>query len=268
MKPVFVNGVGRGSGGPALAASIRDVLVKSSDNFSWLDKGDTILLRPALNSPVPYPATTHPLAIEVTSKLLAEQGAHVVIGDQSGIEHVLHHPGGVIRGNSQSNYIRSGMRSKDDIRFVSFEDGGDTGFYHNQSGEHTLLAEGFLHLGVGAKSRPHHQPSAASTYSQAGTTLGFKIMVGMLREDSRMEFHANGPYNNFIKNATKGITLASEDDGSGTFFEKIVEISDAIKDKLRLTMLSRQRPRQLGPDRARSRSDRSVLEGRILKIPN
>ena len=94
MKPVFVNGIGRDMGEPALAASIRDVLVKSSDNCSWLDKGDTILLKPALNSPNSYPATTHPLAIEITSKLLAEHGAHVVIGDQSGIEHVLHHSDG------------------------------------------------------------------------------------------------------------------------------------------------------------------------------
>jgi hypothetical protein len=53
MKPVFVNGVGRDSGGPALTASIREVLVKSSDNFSWLEKGDTVLLKPALNSPIP-----------------------------------------------------------------------------------------------------------------------------------------------------------------------------------------------------------------------
>ena len=83
------------------------------------------------------------------------------------------------------------MGSKDDIRFVSFEEGGYR-FLSLPFREHSLVAAGFLHLGMGAGSRPHHQPSAADTHSQAGATLGFKIMVGLLREDSRMEFHANG----------------------------------------------------------------------------
>jgi hypothetical protein len=61
-------------------------------------------------------------------------------------------------------------------------------------------------------------------------------MVGMLREDSRMEFHANGPYNDFITNAAKGSALSTQDDRTNTFFEKIVEISDAVRDKLRFTL--------------------------------
>jgi Domain of unknown function (DUF362) len=101
------------------------------------------------------------------------------------------------------------------------------------------------------KSRPHHQPSAAEHQQpNRGATLGFKIMVGLLREDSRMEFHANGPYNNVIKNAAKGSTLSPKDDESGTFFEKIVEISGAIKDKLRLTMVvATEAQTTFGPDR-------------------
>jgi uncharacterized protein (DUF362 family) len=251
MKPVFVNGVGRNAQEPALAASIREVLLKSSDSFSWLDKGDTVLLKPALNSPDPYPATTHPLAIEITSRLLAEHGAKVVIGDQSGIEHVLHHPGGVIRGSSRSNYIRSGMGSKDDTRFVSFEDGGwDAGFYHYRSTNTPSWPYGFFISEWARKTDHIISLPRLSTHSQAGATLGFKIMVGMLREDSRIEFHANGPYNNFIKNATKGSTLSAKDDRSGTFFEKIVEISDAIKGKLRLTMIVATRAQvTFGPDR-------------------
>jgi hypothetical protein len=31
------------------------------------------------------------------AELLEERGTNVVIGDQSGIEHVLHHPGGGLR---------------------------------------------------------------------------------------------------------------------------------------------------------------------------
>jgi hypothetical protein len=84
----------------------------------------------------------------------------------------------------------------------------------------------------------------------AGASLGFKNMVGMLREDSRMEFHANGPMNRFIVRSAKGSTLASHDDKSGRFFEKIVEISDAVRDRLRLTLfLATEVQTTFGPDR-------------------
>jgi hypothetical protein len=75
-------------------------------------------------------------------------------------------------------------------------------------------------------------------------------MVGMLREDSRMEFHANGPYNGAITRAAKGSTLVSSDDKTNTFFEKIVEISDAIRDKLRVTLyVATEVQATFGPDR-------------------
>jgi hypothetical protein len=65
-----------------------------------------------------------------------------------------------------------------------------------------------------------------------------------------MEFHANGPKNNFITVAAKGSTLTSGDDGTGTFFEKIVEISDALYDNLRMTLfVTTQVQATFGPDR-------------------
>ncbi len=237
MNPVFVDGVVPGPKAEVLAACIRDVFLKSSDNLAWLCDGDTVLLKPALNSPDPYPSTTHPLAIRVIAGMLEERGAKVVIGDQSGIEHVLHHPGGIIHGGTTANYAHSGMGAKDDARFVSFEDGGwDEGFYHHQSPATSSWPEGFFITRWAQKADHIVNLPRVSTHSQAGATLGFKCLVGMLREDSRMAFHANGPYNNFIIDAAKGSTLKSVDDGSGTFFEKIVEISDAIRDKLRLTL--------------------------------
>ncbi len=251
MKPVFVNGVVPGRRADALAACIRDVFLHAADNLSWLGDGDTVLLKPALNSPDSYPSTTHPLAIRVVSELLEEHGAHVVIGDQSGIEHVLHHPGGVIHGSTKENYGLSGMGMKDDARFVSFEDGGwDEGFYHHCSTETMSWRDGFFITWWAKKADHIISLPRVSAHSQAGATLGFKIMVGMLREDSRMEFHANGPYNNFITAAARGSTLVSRDDGSGTFFEKIIEISDALRDKLRLTLfVATEAQTTFGPNR-------------------
>jgi uncharacterized protein (DUF362 family) len=92
MKPVYVKGLPLTPDSGVISSAIRNVILKATDNLSWLSAEETVLLKPALNSPDPYPATTHPLAISVTAELLAERGAKVVIGDQSGIEHVLHYP--------------------------------------------------------------------------------------------------------------------------------------------------------------------------------
>jgi uncharacterized protein (DUF362 family) len=251
MKPVVVRGVSDNLSGDALARSIREVLLDATGQLDWLRKGDTVLLKPALNSPDPYPATTHPLALDVVSEILMEHGAKVVIGDQSGIEHVLHHPAGVIRGSSRENFARSGMGRRGDPRFVSFEEGGwDEGFFHHQSANTKSWRDGFFITTWTQKADHIICLPRVSTHSQAGATLGFKCMVGMLREDSRMEFHANGPYNRFITSAARGSTLHAEDDGSGFFFEKIVEISDAVRDKLRLTLfVATKAQATFGPDR-------------------
>jgi uncharacterized protein (DUF362 family) len=220
----------------SLSASIKNVFLKSTHNLEWLSSGDTVLLKPALNSPDPYPSTTHPLSIKVISEVLTENGAKVFIGDQSGLKDVLHDPSGVIHGNTQDNYIKSGMGSIND-NFVSFEsEGWDDGFIHYQS-NHTLSWPHGFHVSKWIEKVDHiiNLPRL-STHSQAGATLGFKNMVGILRDDSRMDFHANGPFNTFIKNEAHGSNLKSVDDKSDTFIEKIVEISDSIKEKLRLTL--------------------------------
>ncbi len=196
MKPVYVKGLPPTPDSEVISSAIRNLILKATDNLSWLSAGETVLLKPALNSPDPYPATTHPLALSVTADLLAERGAKVVIGDQSGIELVLHHPDGVIRGSTIENYARSGMGDRNDSRFVGFENGGwDTGFFHHRSACTPSWRHGFYITSWVKKADHIISLPRVSTHSQAGATLGLKIMVGMLREDSRMEFHANGPFN-------------------------------------------------------------------------
>ncbi|MGA2912277.1 MAG: DUF362 domain-containing protein [Methanoregula sp.] len=261
MKPVYVKGLPPAPDSGVISSAIRDVILKATDNLSWLSEGETVLLKPALNSPDPYPSTTHPLAVSVTAELLAERGAKVVIGDQSGIEHVLHDPGGVIRGSSRDNFGWSGMGDRNDTRFVGFEDGGwNKGFFHHRSPHTASWRDGF-YITSWAKDADHIiSLPRVSTHSMAGVTLGLKSMVGMLREDSRMEFHANGPLNRFIIRSAKGGTLTSSDDGTGTFFEKIVEISDAIREKIRLTLyLATEIQATFGPDQYGLRIGRTGL---------
>ena len=74
MKPVYVKGLPPIPDARVISSAIRNVILKATDNLSWLSAGETVFLKPALNSPDPYPATTHPLAIGVTAELLAERG--------------------------------------------------------------------------------------------------------------------------------------------------------------------------------------------------
>jgi hypothetical protein len=143
------------------------------------------------------------------------------------------------------------MGDRADTGFVSFENGGwDEGFFHHRSANTTSWRDGFYITSWVKKADHIVSLPRVSAHSQAGATLGLKSMVGMLREDSRMEFHANGPYNGFITCAAKGSTLVSADDGTGTFFEKIVEISDAIREKLRVTLyVATEVQATFGPDR-------------------
>jgi uncharacterized protein (DUF362 family) len=251
MKPVYITGLKKAAGPAVISSAIRDCILKATGNLAWLCSGETVLLKPALNSPDPFPSTTHPLAVSVTAELLAERGAVVVIGDQSGIEHVLHHPGGVVRGSTAENYQKSGMGAFTSARFAGFEEGGwEEGFYHHRSPSTPSWKDGFYITSWAKKADHIISLPRVSTHSMAGASLGFKNMVGMLREDSRMEFHANGPMNGFIVRSAKGSTLSSDDDKSGRFFEKIVEISDAVRDKLRLTLfLATEVQATFGPDR-------------------
>ncbi|MFH0966810.1 MAG: DUF362 domain-containing protein [Methanobacteriota archaeon] len=234
-----------------LVQCIRDVLIQGTNDLSWLKRGDVVLIKPALNSRDPYPATTHPVAVAAVSALLKERGATVVVGDQSGIASVLACPDKIIRGSTRQNCVMSGMGSLDDDSFVSFEDGGwNTGFYHHQSPHTRSWLNGFYLTTQALKADHIINLPRVSSHAQAGVTLGLKCLVGLLREDSRIEFHANGPLNQYIiKNAT-GSGLPSQDDHTGTFFEKIVEISDAIRDKLRFTLFTATKIQVLfGPDR-------------------
>lgn len=246
---LYVNGIEPDATENSVLSNIEDVFLKSTDNLGWLSSGELVLLKPALNSSNPYPSTTHPLALHVISKILTENGARVVVGDQSGIRSVLHHPGGVIRGKTEDNYIKSGMGTGNED-FISFErEGWDDGFFHHISSRTPSWPDGF-HMTRWIQKADHIiSLPRVSTHTQAGATFGFKNMVGCLREDSRLEFHANGPYNFFIENDARGSSLKSVNDHSGTFFEKIVEISDAVRDKLRLTLfVATKAQTTFGPD--------------------
>jgi len=230
---------------------IKETFIKTTNNVEWLKKGETVLIKPALNSPDPYPATTHPKTIKIITDILIKKGAKVIIGDQSGVGHVLHGPEGVLKGSSSHNYAKSGMKTDNKARFIGFEEEGwDKGFFHFKSKDTSSWQNGFYITNWINKADHMISLPRLSTHVQAGVTLGFKNMVGLLREDSRLEFHMNGPLSTFMKIRAKQADIDVKNDKSNSFFNKIVEISLAIRSKLRLTMITATKAQvTLGPDK-------------------
>ena len=60
--PVALVGVRHGAGDPLVAEAVKKAAREVTD-FSWLSRGDSVLIKPALNSGNLYPATTSPVGI-------------------------------------------------------------------------------------------------------------------------------------------------------------------------------------------------------------
>jgi uncharacterized protein (DUF362 family) len=236
MKKVFVRGVEKGSDEETLEKKIIETFLEASDKLSWLSKGETVLLKPALNSGNSYPATTHPAVIRVIKKEIEDRGGKVIVGDQSGIGWVLQGERGVVRGSSVDCFVRSGM-AECGAYLTAFEEGDwDDSFTHFESGETKSWPDGFFVTDwIGKVDHIISLPRIA-THGQAGATLGFKNMVGILREDSRVRFHSYGPYYFAISKSAKGSGIKTNYKEKGDYFGMITEISAAVREKLRLTM--------------------------------
>ncbi len=199
-------------------AAIRRVAEAATD-FSWLSRGEAVFLKPAANSPHPYPATTSPLAVVAMARLLREKGAgRVIVGDKPGVEWV-YQDSRRQRGSSRDTLIKNGLHQ-------AALDAGAEVHYFDEAGHEAYFAD-----------RPEHGhhwrgelwfPNIlrevdhvvllprVSRHVLAGATLGLKAAVGWLRDDSRLELHRD----------------------ARSFLQKAVEINDApgLRHKLRLVL--------------------------------
>ena len=69
--PVAVAAVARDAADEATLRAVRAVALAATD-FSWLSRGDSVLIKAACNSGNRYPATTDPLALRAMIGLLRE----------------------------------------------------------------------------------------------------------------------------------------------------------------------------------------------------
>lgn len=250
MPETIITGVKRGMPDLELKEKIKETLLAATDNLTWLKPDELVLLKPALNSPDPYPATTHPMSIQAVVELLRERGARVVVADQAGIGHVVHGPKGKISGSTRECFEKSGMKDATDVDFVAFEEEDWTNGFHAFKSDRTASwKDGYWITNWIDKADHILNLPRLSTHAQAGVTLGFKNLVGLLREDSRLEFHLNGPFSSFVAHYGKDIELTIADDRSGKYFEKITEIAAAVQNKLLATLfVATKAQTTFGPD--------------------
>ena len=187
---VFLAGVDRGASVQAMKSAVCAAAEAATD-FSWLSKGDSVFIKPALNSGNPYPATTNPIAIGAMVELLKQKGARrVIVGDMSGIEHVKLSPTG-LTGSSRRLMEASGMAQAvqaagGEIHF--FEEAGWDAFYEDApAGRH--WKRGLMMPNILKEVEHIILMPRCSRHVLAGSTLGLKAAVGYWRTDTRLEYH-------------------------------------------------------------------------------
>lgn len=190
-ETVFLSGVNRGSDEETVRRAVRTAAEAASD-FSWLSRGDSVFVKPVLNSGNPYPATTSPAALRAMIELLKDKGAgRVVVGDMSGIEHVKLSPG-KLSGSSRSLMEASGMAravltAGGELHF--FEEAGWDAFHEEAPTAASHWKTGIMMPDI-LKQMDHIvlMPRCAR-HVLAGSTLGLKAVVGYWRTDTRLEYH-------------------------------------------------------------------------------
>jgi len=169
--------------------------VEAATDFAWLSRGDRVLLKLALNSGNPFPATTDPWSLWCMIKLLREKGAgEILVGDQSGVQAV-HWTREDRRGRSRDLCNRTGL-----LRVI--EETGATPCFFEERGYDAyqpVTPWPGSHWGepfwvTNALNEADHliYLSRASSHVMGDITSGFKLGVGLLREDSRLRFHQGG----------------------------------------------------------------------------
>lgn len=188
---VALVGVPRGVDVLKVEAAVTRAALAATD-FSWLSRGDRVLIKTVCNSGNHYPATTDPAAIRAMVRLLREHGAgEIIVGDMSGVEFLRFSPDRT-RGSTRQLMWNNGMlqaAEAADAKVVAFEEDGWDGFYDERpiasvSWRNPILLPNVLRDVDHVVLLPR-----CSRHLLAGSTLGLKAAVGWWRHDSRLEYH-------------------------------------------------------------------------------
>ena len=188
---VSLAGVEKGSGDSVLIQAVKNA-ARSATDFSWLSRGDSVLIKPAVNSGNAYPATTNPESVRAVVELLKEKGAgRIVVSDMSGIEHVKLTPE-KLRGSTRELMKQSGI-SKAAVEagaelFFPEEKGWDA-FFEDEPQNSKYWKNSIMMPSILKEVDHLVLMPRCSRHLLLGSSLGLKNAVGYWRTDSRLEYH-------------------------------------------------------------------------------
>jgi uncharacterized protein (DUF362 family) len=189
--PVVLAAVPRGSHRDATETAVRRAAEGATD-FSWLSRGDTVLIKVVCNSGNDYPATTDPLAVWAMVRLLREKGAgRVIVGDMSGVQFLRFGPD-YLTGSTRELMTGNGLvaaAQEAGAEVQAFEEQGWDGFYPEVPRSGPSWRQPVMLPKVLAEADHVILMPRCSRHSLAGSTLGLKAAVGWWRHDSRLEYH-------------------------------------------------------------------------------
>jgi uncharacterized protein (DUF362 family) len=209
QAPVFLAGVPRDGGDEATEQAVRRAALAATD-FSWLSRGDTVVIKPVCNSGNRYPATTDPLALRAMVRLLREQGAgRVVVADMSGVEFVRFSPDqqrGSTRELMQGNGIAPAVEAAGGEIHAFEEQGWDAFFEETPASAESWSGPIMMPALLEQADHIVLMPRCARHFL-AASTLGLKAAVGWWRHDTRLEYHRDA--DTFSEKTAEANTVAS-----------------------------------------------------------
>jgi len=212
-EAVSLAAVARGAGEEATEQAVRRA-ARAATDFSWLSRGDTVLVKPVCNSGNPYPATTDPVALRAMVRLLHDQGAgRVIVGDMSGVQFVRFGPD-QLRGSTRALMTRNGLaQAAQDAgaELVAFEEAGWDGFFEDRVEAEGAWSRGLMLPRVLEEVDHVVLMPRCGRHLLAGSTLGLKAAVGWWRHDSRLEYHSvASTFSQKTADANKAATLRAK----------------------------------------------------------
>jgi uncharacterized protein (DUF362 family) len=188
---VSLAGVSRESAGADLQAAVRAAAEGATD-FSWLSRGDTVLVKPVVNSGNPYPATSHPAGLKALASLLKEKGAkRIIVSDMSGVEHVKLSPD-KMRGSTRELMKSCGLaRAAEEAgaEVALPEEEGWHAFFEDYPTSESHWKSGIMMPKILREVDHVVLLPRCSRHVLTGSTLGMKAAVGYWRTDTRLEYH-------------------------------------------------------------------------------
>lgn len=187
-------GVERGSSEERVEDAVRRAALEATD-FSWLSRGDRVLIKPVCNSGGSYPFTTDPVALRAMIRLLKERGAgKVIVADMSGVQAVRFSKDRT-RGSSRALMMKNKMAQTVEAaggEVQAFEEAGWDGFHNESPVAGSAWPDGVMMPDIVNQVDHIILMPRCARHLLAGSTLGLKAAVGWWRHDSRLVYHHRG----------------------------------------------------------------------------